>query len=79
LSERLKRLMAWGLVRRSAYQQHPVRYSYELTDQGRSLEPVLRQIMEWGHKRLGGGHYDPVSGRSRQSRSRGPFGGDVRG
>jgi DNA-binding HxlR family transcriptional regulator len=64
LSERLKRLMTWGLVRRSAYQERPIRYSYDLTDKGTSLEPVLLQMMEWGHKRLGGGRYDPISGRS---------------
>ena len=64
LSERLKRLAKWGLVRRTAYQQRPVRYSYHLTDEGRSLEPVLLQIMAWGHKHLGGGRYDPKSGKS---------------
>ena len=64
LSERLKRLDRWGLVRREAYQQRPVRYTYNLTDKGRSLEPVLLQIMAWGHKRLGGGRYDPATGKS---------------
>lgn len=64
LSERLKRLAAWGLVRRSAYQQNPVRYAYQLTDKGKSLEPVLLQIMAWGHEHLGGGRYDPKSGKS---------------
>src|SRR5579871_3629186 len=48
LSERLKRLETWGLVRREIYQQRPVRYAYQLTDQGQSLEPVLREIMDWG-------------------------------
>ena len=64
LSERLKRLEHWGLVRRRAYQQRPVRYAYHLTDEGRSLEPVLLQMMAWGHKRLGGGRYDPATGTS---------------
>ena len=59
LAERLKRLVEWGLVRREAYQQRPVRHTYHLTDQGKSLEPVLLQIMAWGHKRLGGGLYQP--------------------
>lgn len=62
LSERLKRLMGWGLVDRRAYQDHPVRYRYELTEEGKSLEPVLLQIMAWGHTHLGGGLYDPVQG-----------------
>lgn len=61
LSERLKRLEQWGLVRREAYQKNPVRYAYHLTDQGQSLEPVLRQIMAWGHERLGGGRHGPAT------------------
>jgi DNA-binding HxlR family transcriptional regulator len=64
LAERLRRLMAWGLVRRAPYQQRPVRYAYELTDAGRALEPVLVQIMTWGHGHLGGGLYDPAVGRT---------------
>lgn len=64
LSERLKRLEKWGLVRREVYQQRPVRYAYQLTNEGKSLEPVLLQIMAWGHKRLGGGRYDPATGKN---------------
>ncbi len=64
LSERLKRLEQWGLLCREAYQQRPVRYTYHLTDQGKSLEPVLLQIMAWGHNRLGGGRYDPATGKN---------------
>jgi len=64
LSDRLKRLVKWGLVRREAYQQHPIRYAYRLTDEGKALEPVLLQIMAFGHKHLGGGRYDPNTGRS---------------
>jgi DNA-binding HxlR family transcriptional regulator len=63
LSERLKRLEQWGLVRREVYQQRPVRYAYHLTDEGKSLESVLLQIMAWGHNRLGGGRYDPATGQ----------------
>lgn len=63
LSERLKRLEAWGLVRREPYQHKPVRYAYHLTAKGKSLEPLLLQVMAWGHKRLGGGRYDPATGR----------------
>ena len=69
LSDRLKRLAQWGLVRRSAYQERPVRYAYQLTEEGRALEPVLLQIMDWGHKHLGGGRYDPKSGKSWKART----------
>ena len=64
LSERLKRLVEWGLVRRDAYQQRPLRHAYHLTDEGKSLEPVLMQIMAWGHGRLGGGRHDPATGEN---------------
>lgn len=64
LSERLKRLMALGLVAREAYQDRPVRYRYALTEEGRSLEALLLQIMGWGHAHLGGGLYDPQAGRT---------------
>ena len=67
LSERLRRLIDWGLVRREAYQQNPPRYAYRLTEEGRSLEPVLLQIMAWGHRHLGGGRYDPKTGKSRRA------------
>lgn len=64
LSQRLKRLAAWGLVRREAYQDRPPRYRYELTDKGKELEPLLLMIMRWGHANLGGGLYDPAAGKS---------------
>lgn len=64
LAERLQRLMHWGLVRRDPYQENPVRYTYQLTETGRSLEPVLLEIMKWGHEYLGGGSFDPTSGDS---------------
>lgn len=65
LSDRLKRLAEWGLVERTAYQERPTRYAYHLTEKGRSLEPVLMQIMAWGNQNLGGGRFDPATGESR--------------
>lgn len=59
LADRLRRLVAWGLVRKEAYQDRPLRHAYHLTEEGRSLEPVLLQVMRWGHERLGGGLYTP--------------------
>jgi len=67
LAERLKRLESWGLVRREVYQQRPVRHTYHLTESGRGLEPVLLAIMAFGHERLGGGRYDPRTGRHTQA------------
>ena len=64
LADRLKKLTAWGLVDRRAYQERPPRYAYHLTETGAALEPVLLQVMGWGHTHLGGGRYDPVTGKS---------------
>ena len=60
LADRLRRLMRWGLVRREPYQSRPVRYAYHLTEAGRALEPALLQIMQWGHRHLEGGLFDPT-------------------
>ncbi len=64
LSQRLRKLMEWGLVSRAPYQDRPVRHAYHLTELGRSLEPVLLQVMAWGHDNLDGGLYDPETGVS---------------
>ena len=68
LSQRLKKLIKWQLVRREVYQDRPIRYTYHLTEAGQSLENVLLQIMNWGHTHLGGGHYDPQTKMSGPSR-----------
>jgi DNA-binding HxlR family transcriptional regulator len=66
LSDRLRRLMELGLVSREPYQDNPVRYAYRLTDVGESLEPVLLQIMQWGHGKLGGGIFHPEKSRTKK-------------
>lgn len=64
LSSRLKRLVDLGLAEKTPYQDRPTRYNYSLTANGRSLEPVLQSLMNWGHGRLGGGYFDPDTGRN---------------
>ena len=59
LSNRLQRLIDWGLARREQYQNNPVRYTYHLTDAGLGLEDTLLQVMAWGNRHLGGGLYEP--------------------
>lgn len=49
LAERLKRLEENGLVSKSPYQENPVRYEYALTQKGRALGPVLREIVVWAN------------------------------
>lgn len=48
LSDRLKKLEQHDLVERVVYSQHPLRAEYRLTDEGRSLAPVIEEIVRWG-------------------------------
>src|SRR4051812_46069287 len=48
LTERLGRLVAHGVLRRTLYQRRPVRYEYVLTDAGRALLPLLVAMQDWG-------------------------------
>ena len=48
LSDRLKKLEQHGLIERVVYSQHPLRAEYRLTDNGRSLAPLLDEIVRWG-------------------------------
>ncbi len=48
LSDRLKKLEQHGLIQRVVYSQHPLRAEYRLTDNGRSLAPLLKEIVRWG-------------------------------
>jgi DNA-binding HxlR family transcriptional regulator len=47
LSDRLKDLEHQGIVKREVIPETPVIIEYSLTDKGRSLEPVLREIESW--------------------------------
>jgi DNA-binding HxlR family transcriptional regulator len=38
-----------GLIHREVYREIPPKVEYSLTPAGRSLEPVLRLMSEWGH------------------------------
>lgn len=50
LTERLGRLVAQGVLRRSLYQRRPVRYEYVLTDAGAALLPLLVAMQDWGDR-----------------------------
>lgn len=54
LADRLKRLEEAGLISKSAYQEHPVRYAYELTEKGRALGDILLAFVRWGKKHIPG-------------------------
>ena len=50
LSCRLKELEEAGLVTREVLPGNRVRVSYELTDKGRSLEPVMGGLRDWARE-----------------------------
>lgn len=54
LSQRLKQLVADGILRTRAYSETPPRQEYLLTDKGVELWPLIMALHNWGEKWLGG-------------------------
>ncbi len=54
LADRLRKLEQAGLIAKSAYQEHPVRYAYGLTEKGKALGDVLLALVRWGKKHIPG-------------------------
>ena len=48
LSSNLKDMEAGGILNRRSYDEIPPRVEYSLTELGRSLQPVLESMIEWG-------------------------------
>ena len=48
LIEQLKELEAHGVVRREVFAEVPPRVVYSVTELGRTLEPVIAVLCEWG-------------------------------
>jgi DNA-binding HxlR family transcriptional regulator len=48
LSRELKELQSRGLIHRKQYPVVPPKVEYSLTDLGKSLVPVITQIVHWG-------------------------------
>ena len=50
LSQRLDDLEEYGILSRKSYAEVPPRCEYRLTEKGRDLIPVLKQMATWGNK-----------------------------
>ncbi|TDV55413.1 winged helix-turn-helix transcriptional regulator [Actinophytocola oryzae] len=54
LTERLKALVANGIVEKVDYSARPPRFEYRLTDKGHGLLPVLIALQDWGTRHVSG-------------------------
>lgn len=48
LTRQLRELECDGLVRRTVYPEVPPKVEYDLTEIGRSLQPIIEQLDSWG-------------------------------
>lgn len=48
LTDRLHKLEQAGLIVKEPYSKHRLRMSYMPTARGKSLAPIIRQIIKWG-------------------------------
>ncbi len=54
LAERLRTLVASGVLAKEHYSRHPPRFEYRLTGTGRGLLPVLIALQDWGARYVAG-------------------------
>lgn len=60
LSDRLKKLVKDGVLRKEPYGERPLRHEYRLTDKGFDLYPVVMSIVHWGDVHMDEGKGAPV-------------------
>jgi DNA-binding HxlR family transcriptional regulator len=60
LSDRLNRLVEDGVLKKTPYQDKPLRHEYRLTEKGRDLYPVLLSLVRWGDRWMDQGKGPPV-------------------
>ncbi len=54
LSDRLAKLVQWGLADKVPSDEFPGRDVYQLTKKGKSLKPVLMAMVKWGLENVDG-------------------------
>jgi DNA-binding HxlR family transcriptional regulator len=52
LSDRLGKLVEYGVMARVGYSTRPPRFEYCLTEEGRDLFPVILTLIDWGDRQL---------------------------
>lgn len=52
LTDRLKKLVRYGVLYKSPYQERPLREEYRLSDKGLDLYPVILGLVSWGDKHM---------------------------
>jgi DNA-binding HxlR family transcriptional regulator len=60
LADRLKKLVAHGILERVRYQQHPPRFEYRLTEKGKDIYPVVVSLTRWGDRWMAGKAGAPI-------------------
>jgi len=60
LNDRLRVLVAEGVLERVRYQEKPDRYEYVLAEKGRDFYPVLAAMIAWGDHWLSGEEGPPI-------------------
>ena len=60
LADRLRKLVAHGILERVRYQDRPPRFEYRLTEKGRDLYPVIVSLTRWGDRWMAGRHGPPI-------------------
>ncbi|WP_173918304.1 helix-turn-helix domain-containing protein [Halobacillus sp. Marseille-Q1614] len=50
LSDRLKDMEKQGLIKREVFAETPVRIEYSLTEMGKSLTPIIKNIESWSQE-----------------------------
>jgi|HubBroStandDraft_6_1064221.scaffolds.fasta_scaffold366239_1 DNA-binding HxlR family transcriptional regulator len=60
LSDRLRKLVRKGVLRRVAYEKRPPRFEYRLTEKGIDLYPLIVAMIGWGDRWMAGSHGVPV-------------------
>ncbi len=65
LADRLRRLVADGVLQKVPYQDRPPRHEYRLTSRGLDLHPVMMALVHWGNVHMDDGSGRPLLHRHR--------------